>query len=75
MKLGDIAAFPVPGATRADGEILQYPEGGMTLRQYYAGLVLQAMMANSSEQCPHDKETVVKYATEYADALLTALEK
>lgn len=72
MKLGDMPAFPLPREFRNNKDYYQY---GMSLRQYYAGLVLQAMMANSSDQCPHDKESVIRYATEYADALLVELEK
>lgn len=43
---------------------------GMTLRQWYAGMALQGMLAYGSGVCGND--AVVKAAFDYADAMLSA---
>jgi hypothetical protein len=46
-------------------------EGGMTLREYYAGLAMQALVSNrESDIC-----TIVCSAVAIADALIAELEK
>ena len=50
------------------------PSGGITLREYYAGLAMQGICAN--EFAPHwDADTITTYAVQYADALINALNK
>jgi hypothetical protein len=67
-SLADKPAFPVPydhtGLTAV---------GGMTLREYYAGLAMQGFMANANAL--YEPDGAARDAVQYADALITELEK
>ena len=89
MKLADSPAFPIKGycvdaSGALCGEVITHP--GITLRQYYSGLVLQGLLASPFEiqkaylRTGHDNglsETTAfaKIAIELADALIAELEK
>ena len=64
MNLADEPAFPVPG--RADRQ-------GMTLREHYAGLAMQGMLADQS--IDESAEECAAVAVLFADALIAELEK
>lgn len=40
-------AFPIPGYELSNGHI-EYPESGMNLRDWFAGMALQGMLASES---------------------------
>ena len=67
MKLGDRQAFPL-------GDYTNGGENGMTLRQYYAGLAMQGMLANAEITLPNEV-CISEAAMKIADALLAELEK
>lgn len=54
------------------GDPCRNPQDGLTLRQLYAGLALQGMLANDNGW-QVNAEQISKYAVEQADALLAAL--
>lgn len=41
-------AFPTPGETNANGDVVCYPSHGMTLRQWYAGQALCGLLSNQT---------------------------
>ena len=63
---GDREAFPTGDPTHGG-------QAGMTLREYYAGLAMQGLLASG----PHDCEApgIAHDALLHADALLSALER
>lgn len=56
-------------------------QGGLTLREYYAGMVIQGMIASGEEIATtrkahaHRNEKLAQRAVEVADALITQLER
>lgn len=51
-------------------------EGGLTKREYFAGLAMQGILANPSPQCvTWDEEKVAFASAQHADALLAELAK
>lgn len=75
MSLADQPAFPRP-FSYTDGRNNQHcrlSQAGMTLRQHYAGLAMQGMLADHtlSASC----EDFAREAVEFADALIAELEK
>lgn len=66
MKLGEQPAFPLPRENRLNKDHYQL---GMTLRQYYAGLAMQGLLASPVE-C---QKPIAQFAVEFADALLAEL--
>jgi len=67
--MNDRPAFP----TNESAELSVVP--GMTLREYYAGLAMQACLARTTcyiEDAPRD---IAEEACDYADALIAALAK
>jgi len=67
MQQDDIMAFPTEGFLGSEGRILQYPESGMTLRDYFAGQVITQYF-NTWDGLPD--EDVAKAAYTIADAML-----
>lgn len=67
MSIGNLPAFPSHGSM---GEVAQE---GMTLRQHYAGLAMQGLLADPETTAGAD--LVAKVSVQYADALLAELEK
>lgn len=65
-SLGSRQAFPVPWP---DGP----PAPGMTLREYYAGLAMQGVCANS-DSTDWTAASVATVAVALTDALIAALE-
>jgi hypothetical protein len=66
-NLSDKPAFPVPYDATGFTAV-----GGITLREYYAGLAMQGLMdANDLAK----EESIAKWAVGYADALIAELEK
>lgn len=70
------SAFPMPGSDQ------NYPEFGLSKREYFAAMAMQGVLADSYImdliRCDDDKDTasfVAGLAVEYADALFEALEK
>ena len=74
-------AFPSPVPHDVGGSGAYVASGGMSLRQWYAGLAVQGLIARiaddyegSTPDDPHLK-AIAKHAVAYADALLKELEK
>lgn len=69
-------AFPRPLSVDPGGQTA-WDSAGMTLREYYAGLVLQGLLADSEFNAPPEfaPEFAARTAVQYADALLVALAK
>ena len=69
MKTNDIQAFPIVETKNIESLNL-----GMTLRDYFAGLAMQAMISNPQIKRPDesikDFELFSKRAFRYADAML-----
>lgn len=68
MSAGSSPAFPVPAYVTGRNEHVP-AEPGMTLRQHYAGVALQGMLARGQFSDRHD---AARRAWDYADALLAA---
>lgn len=62
---GNMPAFPTPPSPGVHGTI-----PGMSLREYYAGLAMQGMMAGGERPGATD---IAVYSVTVADALLAAL--
>ena len=84
MKKGNKAAFARPWSKIKQNpdapEQVSVAQSGMTLREYYAGQAMAAMIANPNILRPQEnenKEEDIKnftaIAVEYADGLLSAL--
>lgn len=77
--LANQPAFPHFIPTKCeDGTDDFEPKTGMTLRQYYAGLAMQALAGSAFGNClPEDARlsAVAIAATRYSDALLAELQK
>lgn len=71
-------AFPTKKRVLRDGYAIPdfEPTHGMTLRDYYAGKAMEALIAKSSGQDSTGGKNgvplIAKYAYEYADAMLKA---
>lgn len=69
------SAFPLPPFVDG-GRTYQYPEAGMTLRQWYAGQALAGIMANPESPTDEngkeaeDEASVAKVAFAFADAMI-----
>lgn len=74
MKAKHRAAFPRPVSTllQPDGLLVAYGQTGMSIRQYYAGLAMQALIGLNR---PGDPQEVAKAACLYADDLISELDK
>lgn len=70
MENKDQPAFPTTWDTTHRPET--QTDGGLTKREYFAGLAMQGMLANP--QLDIGKETIEKAAVDFADYLLKALE-
>jgi hypothetical protein len=73
MKNADMPAMPCDGweSKLEGGEAI-----GLSKREYFAGLAMQGICANSQENSPAgDWQTVARDAARAADALLAELEK
>ncbi len=84
MKTGNKAAFARPWSkikqSKDAPEQISVAQSGMTLREYYAGQAMAAMIANPNILRPQEndkkEEDIKKFsaiAVEYADGLLSAL--
>lgn len=85
MKLGDQPAYPHQEQERDKyGDAIEgrfYAHSGMTLREYYAGLAMQGLIASGDYQHVLIRkndgsfdQAIPKAAIRIADALLSALE-
>lgn len=68
-SLADKPAFP-----RSDSNELSHHEPGMTLREHYAGLAIQGILANT-QLAGAQVSTMASDAVIVADALIAELEK
>lgn len=59
-------AFPMPGFQDLNGNC-QYPQEGMTLRQWYAGMAMQSLIKLSGIDLP---DYAAVRAFEFADAMI-----
>lgn len=74
MELGNTSAFPNTHVPRGTDVVGWLGTSGMTLRQYFACLAMQAVISRGEE--PFDSpDTCSAYACRYADSLLRALEE
>lgn len=72
--LANSQAFPVPGFdTRGAG--CYHGIDGMTLRQYYVGLVMQGLLASPSLKPDISDEDLAGFSVQLADALIAELAK
>lgn len=70
MTRANEPAFPFPSVTNANGDC-QYGANGMTLREYYAGLAMQGLLAGAARLInPEDDAADAVVA---ADALIARL--
>lgn len=74
---GNEPAFPTAGIQNNEESL---PVGGLTKREYFAGLAMQGLLANPSVKWPEGRFTLsigatVSDATNIADALIAELEK
>ena len=71
-------AFPVPDSHHANGQV-QYGANGMTLRDWFAGQALGAMLVNSKAKSESEVPSMLQLAGSFAyiaaDAMLAAREK
>jgi hypothetical protein len=67
MKNGEQGAFP----KRADGA----PQTGLSKREYFAGLAMQAMASKENYDIDYDFIRTARKSIKLADALLKELEK
>lgn len=65
-------AFPLPASYNANGETLNYPEYGMSLRDYFAAKALQGLLASETQASP---DVFAAAAYQAADAMLKARAK
>lgn len=63
-------AFPGEQGTSPDGTWNQTWSPGMTIRQWYAGMAMQGIIATHCGQPTPSDALVVKWAFEMADAML-----
>ena len=72
-------AFPIPGIIGTDGNFIELPVQGMTLRDYFAAKVLAGFLANQHQDYApliDDKVPMLaKEAYRLADAMLAARER
>ncbi len=71
-ELGNKPAYATPPSEMsnlADHQFF-YSDKGLTKREYFAGLAMQGLCANSIPGSQHMPETLALEALEYADALL-----
>lgn len=71
----DNAAFPVNGDDEREAVVQGWGSIGLTKREYFAGLALQALLANPAfaDQI-HETRKRAEIAVKNADAILVALE-
>jgi hypothetical protein len=69
----DRAAFSV--SLRDNGNARHADAMGLTKREYYAGLALQGLLANTNSLSDVRNQMMAKVSVKLADQLLTELEK
>lgn len=67
--IGDLPAFPTDNEAQVGPNIYHF--SGMTLRQYYAGLAMQGLLARYG----NDDDRLANWALREADALIAELDK
>lgn len=67
------AAFPVPEERNAGGELIRYSQPGMMLRDWFAGMALQGLLASGPHDCKISE--LAMDAMAYADAMLAERKK
>ena len=76
-RTGGGPAFPLcrPNQYSPQGEVIQrgFTEGGMSLRDWFAGLAMQGMLADSRFEGLLDKTSEIAY--DFADAMLKERDK
>ena len=75
MNVADLANMPALPVIPPAGEAgYPYPSSGMTLRQHYAGLAIQGLLANPNS-VQVSSEDLAKYAADCAGFLIAELAK
>lgn len=87
MSRGEFTAFPIPGFVGVNGNVT-YPEMGVSIREYFAGLAMQGCLANitnnkfahpetgmDSANLAEDAAICARYSVAYTDALIVELAK
>jgi hypothetical protein len=67
MENGNKTAFP--------SDIHRYTDGGLTKREYFAGLAMQAMVSKENYDIDYDFIRTARKSIKLADALLKELDK
>ncbi|WWW34561.1 hypothetical protein V8017_16260 [Stenotrophomonas rhizophila] len=76
MKNADELAYPTPHVWAERWEMLENikpSEGGLTKREYFAGLAMQGIISDGWDKAFRGE--AAKLSVSYADALLTELER
>lgn len=69
-------AFPIQHQVNANGDVVQWSETGMTLRDYFAAKVMQGDIASTGEHSgPINILLLAKWSYEVADAMLAERSK
>lgn len=68
MKIDGRSAFPTPGMYLPSGEF-QWPYEGMSLRDYFAGMAMQANLT-ADEDARNSPRKAAQWSYEQADAML-----
>jgi len=75
---GGNSAFPTPGIKRDDGVVLEWPQPGLTKREFFAALAMQGLCAAQPDMQRGtiiDEDEIASDAVACADALLKELAK
>lgn len=68
-------AFPLAGSETENGDIQNYPEFGMSLRDWFAGQALAGQALKRADEWWADYELAAKRCYKIADAMLAEREK
>lgn len=71
-KRANEPAYPASGRHVGGGAIEYFTMGGMTLREHYAGLAMQALLAGGANL---NADQIAEWAGIHADALIARLSK
>jgi hypothetical protein len=73
--VSDESAFPIQPLREDGTPNTNLEEYGLTKREYFAALAMQAMIGYGSESSSYRPEKIPSNAVEFADALIAELEK
>jgi hypothetical protein len=68
-------AFPTNAVLNEDGSIYQWPESGMTLRDWFAGQALMSMLSQPDKITDSTYAKAAELSYKFADAMIEEREK